>query len=185
MLDIHFFTGYGINQAPSETEWVSAIIDSLNGLNNNGYYGYVENKRLYIRTLGCVFGISTIPIELNVGINLSISWRMSFIVNIVLSGDCSINGSGAAVLEAINDPFSTTAPFFYEWVIPYLGTGDTKSGLSAGTYVVRVNDSTAPNNLEEFVNVNISSGICSQFVSMTNTSCGFDNGILNVTAPEQ
>ena len=107
---------------------------------------------------------------------------MSFIVNIVLSGDCSINGSGAAVLEAINDPFSTTAPFFYEWVIPYLGTGDTKTGLSAGTYVVRVNDSTAPNNLEEFVNVNISSGICSQFVSMTNTSCGFDNGILNVTA---
>ena len=68
-----FFTGYGINQAPSETEWVSAIIDSLNGLNDNGYYGYVENKRLYIRTLGCVFGISTIPIELNVGINLSIS----------------------------------------------------------------------------------------------------------------
>jgi hypothetical protein len=107
---------------------------------------------------------------------------MSFSVNISLTGDCQSTNVGAATLVAVNDPFLTTPPFFYDWVLPNIGTGDTQTGLSAGTYVVRVNDSTSPTNLETYVNVNISSGICSHIVSVVDTSCGFDNGILNITA---
>jgi hypothetical protein len=107
---------------------------------------------------------------------------MSILVNISLTGDCQNLSIGAASLNAVSNPFQNTSPFFYDWVIPSLGTGDTKTGLSAGTYVVRVNDSTTPNNNEVYVNVNVSSGICSSIISTTNTSCGLNNGFLTVTA---
>ena len=68
-----FFTGYGIGQVPNQLQWTNAIIVSLGDLNDNGYYGYLDGNTLYVRTLGCVFSISDNPLELNVGINLSIN----------------------------------------------------------------------------------------------------------------
>jgi len=68
-----FFTGYGINQVPTQLQWTNAIIANLGELNDNGYYGYLDGNTLYVRTLGCVFSISNNPLELNVGINLSIN----------------------------------------------------------------------------------------------------------------
>lgn len=107
---------------------------------------------------------------------------MSFFVNISLTGDCQNLNLGAATLNAISNPLQNNEPFFYTWLIPDLGTGQTKTNLSAGTYVVRVNDSTAPNNLETYVNLNISSGLCSYITSLTNTSCGLENGVITVNA---
>jgi hypothetical protein len=68
-----FFTGYGLNQVPTNTDWVNGILSNLSDLNNHGYYGYIDGNNLYVRTLACVFSISDNPLELNIGINLSIS----------------------------------------------------------------------------------------------------------------
>ncbi len=68
-----FFTGYGLNQVPTTLDWTNAILSNLGDLNNYGYYGYIEGDSLYVRTLACVFSISDNPLELNIGINLSIN----------------------------------------------------------------------------------------------------------------
>ena len=103
-----------------------------------------------------------------------------FDVNIVVTGDCTNSNLGAATLTAVGNA-NTTFPFSYLWYNPYIGTGQTQTGLSAGTYLVEVNDSSIPNNIS-LVNVTISSGVCATITSVIDTTCGQNNGQITVSA---
>jgi hypothetical protein len=93
-------------------------------------------------------------------------------------GDCSnTSGGTASILLA-----GGTAPYTVEWVEPNLGVDITetspsiRSGLSSGTYGVRVNDSTLPLNQEFYINVPISNGVCAEIDDVQSTTCNLING---------
>jgi hypothetical protein len=73
IINVPFYTGYGLNDVPTIVEWINALINNLTILNNYGYYGYVDGDKLFVRTLSCVYLITDNPLELNMGINLTIS----------------------------------------------------------------------------------------------------------------
>lgn len=104
--------------------------------------------------------------------------------NIAVSGDCSNNGSGAFNLF-VN---SGTPPYTIEFVSPSYASQIITSqpaslvGLASNVYQLRVNDSSLPNNNEFFINISISSGVCSSVVSTQNTTCGFNNGSVTGTS---
>lgn len=104
--------------------------------------------------------------------------------NIAVSGDCSNNGSGAFNLF-VN---SGTPPYTIEFVSPSYASQIITSqpaslvGLASNVYQLRVNDSSLPNNNEFFINIPISSGVCSSVVSTQNTTCGFNNGSVTGTS---
>jgi hypothetical protein len=102
-----------------------------------------------------------------------------FDVNIILTGDCTNSNLGAATLTAVPN-VNTTSPFSYLWYDPYLGTGQTQTGLSAGTYFVEVNDSSTPNNIS-LVNVTISSGACASIINVVDTTCNQNNGEITIS----
>lgn len=99
-----------------------------------------------------------------------------------VTGDCSSNNSGIISILLTGG----TPPYTIEWVDPDLGTdvtqiGDsTRSGLGAGTYGLRVNDSTLPTNGEFYINIPVSNYICVNIDSVSSTTCSIDNG--SVTA---
>jgi hypothetical protein len=84
-------------------------------------------------------------------------------------------------------PYDGTQPYTVQWITPDLGTdlsvtSSTRTTMSAGTYSVLIIDSASPTNNQTYVNVNISSGICASIVSVEKTTCGLNNGIVNVSA---
>lgn len=99
----------------------------------------------------------------------------TFDYELTITGACA-TGTGACLITASGG----TPPYTFEWYNPPLGTGNYKTGLAAGTYIVRANDSTAPVNNEFFINVPISNCICATIDSAISTTCGLDNG--SVTA---
>jgi hypothetical protein len=108
----------------------------------------------------------------------------SFLYNITITGDCSSTSSGAASLL----PYGGTPPYTVEWVSPNLSsdvvttTPSIRTSLSAGTYGIRVNDSTLPINQEFYINLPISSGVCTSILGVQSTVCGLDNGIVTGTS---
>jgi hypothetical protein len=99
-----------------------------------------------------------------------------FTYTVAITGTCV--GVGSALITATGG----TAPYTFDWINPSLGTGDFKTGLSAGTYIVRANDSTMPVNNEIFINVSISSGLNLVTSVVTDTTCGESNGGVIVVA---
>lgn len=101
---------------------------------------------------------------------------------ISITGDCSNSNNG--VISII--PTGGTPPYSVEWVNPYLGSDtvtlqpSVRTGLSASTYALRINDSTLPVNQEFIVNIPVSDGVCASIVSVNNTTCNLNNG--SVTA---
>jgi len=100
---------------------------------------------------------------------------------ITVTGDCTSTNSGS-----INVEFNAGVPnYTAQWLTPNLGidtniTATTRTSLSAGTYVLRVNDSSIPINNEFFLNVQVSSG-CTLSYSKTDTTCNSDNGSIIVS----
>jgi hypothetical protein len=101
----------------------------------------------------------------------------TFAYTLTVTGACE-TGLGSALITASGG----TPPYTFDWYNPNLGTGPYKTNLSAGTYFVRANDSTAPTNNEFFINVVIGSGLTIGFQSELGTTCGLNNGSLTVTA---
>jgi len=101
----------------------------------------------------------------------------TFAYTLTVTGACE-TGLGSALITASGG----TPPYTFDWYNPNLGTGPYKTNLSAGTYFVRTNDSTAPTNNEFFINVVIGSGLTIGFQSEIATTCGLNNGSLTVTA---
>lgn len=104
--------------------------------------------------------------------------------NIAVSGDCFNNGSGAFNLF-IN---SGTPPYTVEFITPYYPTQTVTTNpailtnLDSNVYQLRVNDSTLPVNNEFYVNIPISSGVCTSIIGTQNTTCGFNNGSVIATS---
>lgn len=100
-----------------------------------------------------------------------------FDYNIVLTGDCQTNGGGEINLTLTGG----TPPYTVNWIEPNLSidttyTSSVRTGLSYGTYVVEVNDSTLPENSSFLINIPVSSGMCVSILNVENTSCGLNNG---------
>jgi hypothetical protein len=101
-----------------------------------------------------------------------------FDYTILVTGDCQNNLGGSISII----PFGGTPPYTVEWITPNLGSDvltvlpSTRSGLAAGTYAVRLNDSTLPINYEFFVNIPVSDGVCVTIDDSNGTTCGLDNG---------
>ena len=102
-----------------------------------------------------------------------------------LTGDCTNEGLGIVTFSVSGD-----SP---DWLVTETPTPDVNlptsaltisnnvyyySGLSAGSYFLRVYDSTYSNY--EVVNFYISSGTCVS-INTTDTTCGFDNGGITAT----
>ena len=108
----------------------------------------------------------------------------AFDYNILVTGDCQSNSSGAISIL----PFGGTPPYTVEWVVPSLGADivtsepSLRTGLSNTTYGVRINDSTLPINLEFYVNIPVSNGVCSLIDEVVNTTCGENNGEVTVSS---
>ena len=108
----------------------------------------------------------------------------SFNYIIQLTGDCQNTGSG--IISIL--PTGGTAPYTVEWTNPSLGedypvilTPSTRGGLAAGTYQVRINDSTLPVNQEFFVNIPLSDGVCTSIVATRDSYCNANNGSVTGT----
>ena len=101
-----------------------------------------------------------------------------FNYNISVTGDCSNTNSGSISLLLTGG----TPPYTVQWLSPVLSPDivttlpAVKTGLSATTYAVRVNDSSLPTNAEFYINIPVSSGVCASILSVQNTTCGFNNG---------
>lgn len=102
----------------------------------------------------------------------------AFDYNILLTGDCQNTNSGAIEVYLTGG----TSPYTVEWISPNLGTDvvttlpSIRTSLSADTYGLRVNDSTLPINLEFYINIPVSSGVCATILGVQGTTCSFDNG---------
>jgi hypothetical protein len=101
----------------------------------------------------------------------------TFGYELFVTGTCE-NGVGSIEIVATGG----TPPYTFNWYDPNLGTGTFKTNLSAGTYLIRANDSTAPVNSEFYINATVSSGISLSFISETYTTCGLNNGSYTVSA---
>jgi hypothetical protein len=98
--------------------------------------------------------------------------------NIIVTGDCSNNNSGALNLFVSDGTPPYTIQFLNPYYSPQTITTQPASlvGLASGVYQVRVNDSSLPINNEFLLNIPISNGVCGSISAVQNTTCGFDNG---------
>ena len=109
----------------------------------------------------------------------------TFDYNILVTGDCLNTNVGSISLSLTGG----TPPYTVEWLIPELLPNDLittepaiKTGLSATTYAVRVNDSTLPINEEFYINIPVSSGVCATILGVQGTTCSENNGSVTGTS---
>jgi len=101
-----------------------------------------------------------------------------FNYSISITGDCTNSNLGSISLSLTGG----TSPYTVDWISPALSpdvvttSPAVKTGLSADTYAVRVNDSSLPTNAEFYINIPVSSGVCASILAVQGTTCGFDNG---------
>ena len=107
-----------------------------------------------------------------------------FNYNIAVTGDCSNTNSGSISLTLTGG----TPPYTVQWLSPVLSPDivttepAVKTGLSATTYAVRVNDSTLPTNSQFYINIPISSGVCASVLGVMGTTCSLNNGSVTGTS---
>ena len=112
---------------------------------------------------------------------------MAFNYNINVTGDCLNTSSGIIDLFI----FGGSQPYTIQWITPALSTdinvvsSVTKTNLVSGTYSIRVNDSTLPENQVEYINIPVSNGVCCSIVDVSNTTCSINNGIVTGTSTTQ
>ena len=111
----------------------------------------------------------------------------TFNYNLSITGDCSNTNNGIINLSLLGG----TPPYTIQWQSPLtqvdlVTTGASiVTGLSASTYTARVNDSTLPINKEFYINVPVSSGVCTSIVSVQDTTCNSNNGSVVATSTSQ
>lgn len=102
----------------------------------------------------------------------------AFDYNFYVTGDCYNSNSGVISVSLSGG----VEPYTIDFVTPNLGTGSTKTGLSAGVYIIRANDALGDINNEFYINVIVSSGGCLDVTSVSATTCGLDNGSISLSA---
>jgi uncharacterized protein (DUF2141 family) len=99
-------------------------------------------------------------------------------------GDCQNTSNGQISIALTGG----TPPYTVEWVSPDLGSDilidepAIRTGLTAGDYAVRVNDSTLPINEEFYINIPVSNGVCASIVSVRDSYCNENNGSVTGTS---
>ena len=68
-----FYTGYGMTDVPTNTQWRNALINYLPQIYNYGYTYFINGNTLTITNLACLTSNMVDTISLNVGINISIN----------------------------------------------------------------------------------------------------------------
>ena len=68
-----FYTGYGISDVPTDSQWRNALINYLPQLYNYGYTYYLNGNTLTITNLSCLTQNIVDTVSLNVGINININ----------------------------------------------------------------------------------------------------------------
>jgi uncharacterized protein (DUF2141 family) len=101
---------------------------------------------------------------------------LTFSYELNITGTCE---TGLGRVEIV--PTGGVAPYTFNWYSPNLGTGAIKTGLPAGTYLVRANDSAVPVNAQFYINVTVGGCICVDIVNVNPTTCGLDNGSVTAT----
>jgi hypothetical protein len=108
---------------------------------------------------------------------------MAIFYSTSITGDCQNLSSGTIILY----PSGGTSPYTVDWYNPNLGvdtlvtTGSTRTSLSAGTYQILITDSTTPINEYLYVNLVISSGVCTSIAASKDTTCNDENGSITAT----
>jgi hypothetical protein len=102
----------------------------------------------------------------------------AFDYNFYVTGDCYNTNSGIITVSLSGG----VEPYTIDFVTPNLGTGSTKTGLSAGQYIIRANDALGDVNNEFYINVIVSSGGCLNVTSVSATTCGLDDGSISLSA---
>ena len=102
-----------------------------------------------------------------------------------ITGDCSNTGSGAIYLEFNGSSASpyTISEITTSGLLPTSAatTDYSVENLPSGVYTLLVEDfCLTPGPTQQFININISSGTCLS-INTSGTTCGFDNGYLDVT----
>lgn len=67
-----FYTGFGLNDVPTESDWVNALNTYLPQLSNFGMYYTIQNEEVSIYNLTCSPNYPNKVIEINSGINFQI-----------------------------------------------------------------------------------------------------------------
>jgi hypothetical protein len=106
-------------------------------------------------------------------------------INYILSitGDCSQNGSGkVSVYPTTGEP-----PYIIQWLDPDLGSDYVVSGetslrenLYTGNYTISITDSSIPNQSSPVL-AYVPYQTCCNIDSISATTCGLDNGIVNIS----
>jgi hypothetical protein len=68
-----FYTGYGMSDVPTNTQWRNALINYLPQLYNYGYTYYLNGNTLTITNLSCLTQDIVNAVSLDVGINININ----------------------------------------------------------------------------------------------------------------
>ena len=101
----------------------------------------------------------------------------AFAYTLNITGTC-VSSLGAIQITASGG----TTPYTFDWYDPELGVGSYKDNLPAGVYYIRANDATAPVNYEFYITAIVSDSFGVSFISITDTTCGLDNGSVTVSA---
>ena len=72
LIQNQFFTGYGIGQVPTNTQWKSALIFYLSQLITYGYGFTINGNTVTVYKLGCAEDTIPSTLQINVGINIDI-----------------------------------------------------------------------------------------------------------------
>jgi hypothetical protein len=103
--------------------------------------------------------------------------------NFSVTGTCSDPNGGVITIA----PFAGVPPYTIDNIIPGTLVGGTSNqpftwtGLSAGTYTFRLNDSLGDSNNEIYINVNIDGCLDAIIDDYSGTTCGQENGYLSVS----
>jgi hypothetical protein len=68
-----FYTGYGMSDVPTNTQWRNALINYLPQLYNYGYTYYLDGNTLTITDLACLTQNTVDTVSLDTGINININ----------------------------------------------------------------------------------------------------------------
>lgn len=108
---------------------------------------------------------------------------MSLFYTVSITGDCQNASAGKIIIS----PTGGTSPYTVDWYNPNLSadtsvtTASTRTGLSAGTYQILITDSTSPTNEYLYVNLSVSSGVCTSIAASQSTTCDLDNGSITAS----
>ena len=105
--------------------------------------------------------------------------------SVSVTGDCSNNASGIISVFVSGG----TPPYSFNWqdFSPCVNSTGLceKFGVVGGTYSVRINDSSLPQNFEFFVNIPVSNGVCASITQVQNTTCNQFNGSVTGSSTSQ